>query len=257
MSKSAEAGALRPVLGIIACNRTVANEPAQSVMMRYLTAALPHADAAALIVPALPGLMHARDVVGRLDGVLLTGSPSNVITHRYGPLVEDAPGPFDEQRDEMTERLIDAMLEAGKPVFGICRGFQEINVAFGGSLRRDVATSAELISHHSEEGSDLKIMFEHMHRVNLEPGGVMARAYNEPSLDVISVHYQGVERLGEGLKVEAKAPDGLIEAVSADVNGAPVLAVQWHPEWNAAENDQSRTFFKMMGRALRRQPMAQ
>jgi putative glutamine amidotransferase len=171
--------------------------------------------------------------------------------------VEDAPGPFDEQRDEMTERLIDAMLEAGKPVFGICRGFQEINVAFGGSLRRDVSTSPDLIGHHADEHDDLKIMFEHVHRVNLTPGGVMARAYTEPSLDVISVHYQGVERLGDGLSVEATAPDGLIEAVSAEVNGAPVLAVQWHPEWNAAENSQSQTFFKMMGRALRGAPMAE
>jgi putative glutamine amidotransferase len=256
MSKPAEAGALRPVLGIIACNRIVANEPAQSVMTRYLAAALPHADAAALIVPAMPGLVHAREVAARIDGILLTGSPSNVSTQRYGPLVEDAPGPFDPERDEMTERLIDAMLDAGKPVFGICRGFQEINVAFGGSLRRDVSTNAELIAHHADEHSDLGIMFEHVHRVDLTPGGLMHRAYNEPSLDVISVHYQGVDKLGDGLVVEATAPDGLIEAVSADVNGAPVLAVQWHPEWNAAENPQSQTFFKMLGRALRREALA-
>ena len=257
MSKPTEAGALRPVLGIIACNRTVANEAAQSVMTRYLLSSLRHADCAALLVPSMPALMSAREVAPRLDGVLLTGSPSNVRPERYGPLVEDAPGPFDADRDETMDALVDAMLELGKPVFGICRGFQEINVAFGGSLRRDVATNAALIAHHSEEGSDLKIMFEHVHRVDLAPGGVMSRAYGEKSLDVISVHYQGVERLGEGLKVEATAPDGLIEAISADVNGAPVLAVQWHPEWNAGENPQSQTFFKMMGRALRREPMAQ
>ena len=245
----------RPVLGVIACNRAVSGEPAQAVMSRYLLSALPYADAASLLVPALPGLVHAREVAPRLDGLLLTGSPSNVGTERYGPLVEDAAGPFDPERDEMTKRLIDAMLDLDKPVFGICRGFQELNVAFGGTLRRDMAEHPELIKHHAPDGVSFNEMFDHVHEVNLTPGGLLNRAYGDDKLDVVSVHYQGVDKLGAGLAVDAVAPDGVIEAITAEVNGAPVLAVQWHPEWRAAENPQSQLFFQLLGRALRREPL--
>ncbi len=98
-------------------------------------------------------------------------------------------------------------------------------------------------------------MFEHIHPVELKPGGVLRAAYGQDKLDVISVHFQGADKLGKGLKVEATAPDGVIEAVSAEVNGAPVLAVQWHPEWRAGDNPQSQVFFQLLGRALRREPL--
>lgn len=245
----------RPVLGVISCNRAVDNQAAQTVMTRYLNSALTYADAAGLLVPAMPGLMQARDVSPRLDGLLLTGTPSNLDPQRYGELVDDAPGPFDPDRDEMTARLIEAMLELGKPVFGICRGFQELNVAFGGTLRRDMAEHPELIAHHAPSHLGFEDYFSHTHPVRLRDGGVLKRAYARDELDVVSVHYQGVDRLGSGLAVEATAPDGVIEAVSAEVNGAPVLAVQWHPEWKAHENAQSQVFFQLLGRALRRQPL--
>lgn len=135
----------RPVLGVIACNRSVENQSAQVVMTRYLHSALRYADASALLVPAMPDLMHAGEVAPRLDGLLLTGTPSNLDPKRYGVLVDDAPGPFDPARDEMTAHLIESMLDLGKPVFGICRGFQELNVAFGGTLRRDMAENPDLI----------------------------------------------------------------------------------------------------------------
>jgi putative glutamine amidotransferase len=241
----------RPVLGISCCNRQVGEEFAQAVMNRYVFSALPYADAAGLLVPATPELFHAREVAPRLDGLLLTGSPSNVGAERYGPLAEDAPGPFDPGRDEMTKQLVDAMLELGKPVFGICRGFQEINVAFGGTLRRDMAEHPDLIAHHAIGDMSIAAMFEHEHDVRLVPGGVLRREYGTDQLKIISVHFQGIDKLAPGLKVEATAPDGVIEAVSAEVNGAPVLAVQWHPEWNASENPQSRMFFHIIGRALR------
>lgn len=245
----------RPVLGVISCNRTVDNQAGQVVMTRYLNAALTYADAAGLLVPAMPELMHAREVAPRLDGLLLTGTPSNLDPKRYGEIVDDAPGPFDPDRDEMTSRLIDAMLEIGKPVFGICRGFQELNVAFGGTLRRDMADHPELIAHHAPSEKSFSEYFEHIHPVALKEGGVLKRAYKQDELDVVSVHYQGVDKLAPGLKVEATAPDGVIEAVSAEVNGAPVLAVQWHPEWKAHENPQSQVFFQLLGRALRREPL--
>lgn len=245
----------RPVLGVISCNRVVESQSAQTVMTRYLVSALTYADASALLVPAMPELMHAKEVAPRLDGLLLTGTPSNLDPKRYGALVDDAPGPFDPARDEMTAHLIEAMLELGKPVFGICRGFQELNVAFGGTLRRDMAEAENLIAHHAPDDKTFAEYFEHIHPVTLNEGGVLRRAYERDELDVVSVHYQGVDKLGAGLKVEAVAPDGVIEAISTEVNGAPVLAVQWHPEWKAHENPESQTFFKLLGRALRREPL--
>lgn len=245
----------RPVLGIICCNRDINSQPAQAVMTRYILSALTYSDAAGLLVPAMPDLLNAREVAPRLDGLLLTGTPSNLDPKVYGELIEDAPGPLDPARDEMTAHLIEAMLELGKPVFGICRGFQELNVAFGGTLRRDTSDHPDLLKHHAPRDAGFDAMFDHVHPVSLTPGGILHGAYQRDELDVVSVHFQGADKLGAGLKVEATAPDGIIEAVSAEVNGAPVLAVQWHPEWKAHENPQSQTFFKLLGRALRREPL--
>lgn len=245
----------RPVAGIICCTRTVGVESAQAVMSRYVEATMAHGDVAALLVPSLPGRMRAAEVAGRLDGLMLTGSPSNLDPALYGEEIGDAPGPFDAARDGMTADLIKAMLDLRKPVFGICRGFQEINVAFGGTLRRDMAANADLIAHHAPDDVDFNGMFDHTHAVELTPGGVLARAFGVEEAVVNSVHYQGVDRLGEGLTVEARAPDRVVEAFSATVNGAPVLAVQWHPEWKPAQNRQSRIFFEIFGRALRGAPL--
>ena len=250
-----QSSAHRPVLGVICCNRSIDGQAGQAVMTRYLNSALRYAEAAGLLIPALPELFHAREVAPRIDGLLLTGTPSNLDPKRYGAPAEDALGPFDPDRDEMTSELIAAMLDLGKPVFGICRGFQELNVAFGGTLRRDMAEHPDLLRHHAPDGVSFEEMFDHIHPVRLEEDGVLKRAYGRDALDIVSVHYQGVDALGAGLRVEARAPDGVIEAVSANVNGAPVLAVQWHPEWKASENPQSQLFFQLLGRALRNEPL--
>ncbi|RDV07335.1 gamma-glutamyl-gamma-aminobutyrate hydrolase family protein [Sphingorhabdus pulchriflava] len=239
----------RPVLGIIACNRIVGTEPAQAVMERYIRAAMTYADVAALIVPSLPDLMTAAEVAPRLDGILLTGSPSNVASARYGD--DGGEGPFDEGRDEIALSMVDRMIDLKKPVFGICRGFQEINVALGGTLRRDTSASEDLIRHHAPDGVSFDAMFNHRHPVELADGGMLASAYNKPALDVNSVHYQGIGKLADGLAVEARAPDGLVEAYSARPNGAPLLAVQWHPEWGTAKDPDSQTYFHLLGKALR------
>ena len=239
----------RPVLGIIACNRMIGTEIAQAVMNRYIVSAMRYADVAALIVPSLPDLMSAQEVAPRLDGILLTGSPSNVATRRYGD--DGGEGPFDDDRDEIALGLVDRMIDAAKPVFGICRGFQEINVALGGTLRRDTGASKELLPHHAPDGVSFDAMFDHRHPVELVDGGMLAEAYAKPALDVNSVHYQGIGRLADGLTVEARAPDGLVEAFSARPNGAPLLAVQWHPEWGTENDPDSQTYFRLLGKALR------
>lgn len=239
----------RPVLGVIACNRTVGVEPAQAVMERYIRSAMTHANAAALIVPSMPDLMSAAEVAPRLDAILLTGTPSNVAPERYGE--EAGEGPFDLGRDEIALAMVGRMIEAGKPVFGICRGFQEINVAMGGTLRRDTSASEDLLHHHAPDGASFAAMFDHLHPVHLSEGGMLARALGKSELSVNSVHYQGVGKLAPGLEIEALAPDGLVEAYSARPNGAPVIAVQWHPEWDAASNPDSAAFFRLLGRAMR------
>ncbi len=243
---------LRPVLGVTCCTRRMGTEFAQAVINRYVAAAMEWGDVAALLVPALPDLMTAREVAPRLDGLLLTGSPSNIEPARYGqPDAEDAEGPYDAARDSMTSDLIAAMLDLGRPVLGVCRGFQEINVAFGGTLRRDTSRNPDLIAHHAPAEASFDDMFAHEHPVSLAPGGLLNRGLGREELRVNSVHFQGVGRLGDGLGVEARAPDGMVEAVSAFVNRAPVLAVQWHPEWRTAENPDSQAFFRLLGQALR------
>lgn len=239
----------RPVLGIIACQRTVGTEPAQAVIERYIRPTMEYADVAALIVPSLPDLMSASEVAGRLDGILLTGSPSNVETGRYGEI--GGIGPFDAGRDEIALAMVDRMTGQGKPVFGICRGFQEINVALGGTLRRDVSANDDLLRHHAADDVTFEAMFDHLHPVHLKHGGMLAQAFGKDELTVNSVHFQGVGRLADGLEVEATAPDGLVEGFSTTIGTAPVLAVQWHPEWNTAANPDSQAFFRLLGRILR------
>jgi putative glutamine amidotransferase len=239
----------RPVLGIICCNRIVGTEPAQAVMERYVRAAMTYADVAAVLIPSLPELMSAHEVAPLLDGILLTGTPSNIEAQRYGGDASD--GPYDPGRDEIALVLISAMVERTKPVFGICRGFQEINVALGGTLRGDTSTNPELLPHHAPDGTGFDAMFDHRHRVALIEDGILARAYHRPALEVNSVHFQGIGTLAPDLKIEAEAEDGLVEAFSATLSGAPILAVQWHPEWEPEKNPDSQTYFRMLGKALR------
>jgi putative glutamine amidotransferase len=243
----------RPVLGIICCNRIVGTEPAQSVMERYIRAAMTYADVAALLIPSLPDLMAAREVAPRLDGILLTGTPSNIEASRYGE--DGGDGPFDPGRDELAFGMIGEMIGQAKPVFGICRGFQEINVALGGTLRRDASSNPELLPHHAPDGTGFEAMFDHHHRVALTDGGILSRIYQRPELEVNSVHFQGISTLAPDLAVEAEAEDGLVEAYSANLFGAPILAVQWHPEWGTAMDPDSQTYFRLLGKALRGEPL--
>jgi putative glutamine amidotransferase len=240
----------RPLLGITACTRQVGSESAQSVIDRYVEAAARYAQCLPLLIPARPDLIDADEVAARIDGLLLTGSPSNIEPHRYGD-ADTGEGPFDAGRDAMSLALIEAVRARGKPVFGICRGFQEINVAFGGTIARDLGDGDRPLSHHAPADADLPRMFSHGHPVTLVEGGVLAAALERVTLCVNSVHFQGIDRLGNGLRVEAGAADGVVEAVSGPPGGPPLLAVQWHPEWQAGDDPASRTFFALLGRALR------
>ena len=132
--------------------------------------------------------------------------------------------------------------------FGFAGG---CGLALGGTLRRDTSANDTLIRHHAPDDVDFDAMFDHRHPVELADGGMLSTAYAKGALDVNSVHFQGIGTLADGLTVEARAPDGLIEAYSARPNGAPLLAVQWHPEWGTENDADSQTYFHLLGKALR------
>ena len=241
----------RPVVGVVCCNRVMDGRQAQVVASRFLRPLQTIANAAVLLVPALPELNDARQLAGLLDGLLLTGSCSNLSAARYGQ--ERAETALDEGRDEVALRLAAAMIEAGRPVFGICRGLQELNVLFGGTLAPDVGPAGH---HGGFHDGELEALFGHGHDVSVSRGGILAQGMGAGRHRVNSVHQQGIDRLGSGLTVEARAHDGLIEAISARPLGGQVLGVQWHPEWDVEDNRPSRGFFELLNGALREQQRA-
>ena len=236
----------RPLLGIVACTREYEDETIHRVIDRYLRAPALGAGVDVVLIPALGQLADMPNLAARIDGLLLTGSTSNVESWRYNGTGNH--GPFDRARDATSLTLAQAMLAAGKPVFGICRGFQELNVLFGGTLQH--LPPAHQAMHHAPAGVALAALFDHRHTVTPVPGGMLAKALGTAPITVNSVHFQAVATLGAGLVAQAHAPDGLVEAFSAEVGTAQVLGVQWHPEWDADRNPQSRWFFAALGQAM-------
>lgn len=240
----------RPLLGITACSKIVGPETVHSTADRYVDASTRHANCAAMLIPAKPGAMRAEEVADRIDGLLLTGSPSNIAPQLYGDPMPDA-GPSDVGRDQMSLALIKAMAAQGKPIFGICRGLQEINVALGGTLVRDLHLASRPLQHHAPDDASFAAMFSHHHTVRLNPEGIFAGASGSNTIRVNSVHYQGIGNLAPPLIEEGIAEDGLIEAVSGTIGSATVIAVQWHPEWPGQDKIASEMFFDLLGRAMR------
>jgi len=240
----------RPLLGIIACTRHFEDEVIHRVIDRYLRAPAQWSGVDVVLIPALGLLADQRNLAARIDGLLLTGSTSNLESWRYGG--KGQQGPFDPDRDSTALTLTGAMLDAGKPVFGICRGFQELNVVFGGTLQH-LPPAAQAV-HHAPAGVPIDAMFDHTHPITPVRGGVVANALGPAPVTVNSVHFQAVQILGKDLVAEAHAPDGLVEAFSAQVGRARVLGVQWHPEWDADRNPQSRWFFTALGEAMGAEP---
>jgi len=207
-------------------------------------AALAQAVMFPLAAPAdVPALLQA------VDGVLLTGSPANVHPSHYGQAVANPALPLDPARDAQTFALIRGALAAGVPILGICRGFQEMNVALGGSLHQAVHQTEAFTDHREDERLPLAQQYALAHPVRLAPGTAMAAWAGGETAMVNSLHGQGVDRLAEGLAVLARADDGLVEAF--EVSDAPALAVavQWHPEWQALEYPFYAALFRAFGQA--------
>ncbi len=183
------------------------------------------------------------------EGVLLTGSPSNVHPRHFAEDVHDRSLPLDVDRDAWTLPLIPRVLERGIPLFAICRGFQEANVALGGSLHQAVHEVPDRHDHRAAEETAVDVQYGPAHDVLVQPGGLLASVLAESTIRVNSVHGQGINRLANGLRVEAVAPDGLVEAFSVAAARGFNLGVQWHPEWQAATNTVSTRLFKAFGAA--------
>lgn len=241
----------RPVIGIPADRRALGDQSYHLVGEKYLLAVLDVAGGVPLIVPAIGRELQLEELLDTLDGLLFTGSASNVEPRHYRGEPSEQGTLHDPHRDETTLPLIPRAVEAGVPVLGICRGFQEMNVAFGGSLWQKLHEVPGHLDHREDSRLPFEQQYELAHEVVLEPGGELRRMAGTDRIRVNSLHGQGVRELGQGLAVEARAPDGVIEAFRVERAARFALALQWHPEWRAASNPFSRTLFAEFGAACR------
>ena len=237
----------QPLVLVPACNRTFGEHPYHIVGAKYVEA-VRLAGALPLVVPnAAPEQIDA--LLDLADGVFLTGSPSNVHPRRFEQDVRDASLPLDAARDDWTLALVERAVARGVPLLGVCRGFQEMNVALGGSLHQAVQEVPGLADHRDDPHAPAAVQYAAAHPVAIAPGGVLERVLGLASIQVNSLHGQGVDRLAQGLRIEARAPDGLVEAFSFDGARSFALGVQWHPEWQAASNPVSMRLLQAFGRA--------
>jgi putative glutamine amidotransferase len=240
-----------PLIGIPADRRLCGKHYFHMVGEKYIDAVAAGANAVPVLIPALGAEIDLPSLLEACDGLLLTGSASNVEPRHYGGPAS-APGTLhDPNRDATTLPLIPQAVAAGLPVLAICRGFQEMNVAYGGTLHQRLQEIPGYLDHREDESTPLDVQYGPAHEVLLEPGGALQKIAGQDRLQVNSLHSQGIQSLGKHLAVEARAPDGVIEAFR--VTDAPnfALSVQWHPEWQFAMNPFSRALFAAFGKASR------
>lgn len=242
----------RPIVLVPACSATIGSHDYHVAQRKYVDAVVLGADCVPLILPALGDATDLETVLDACDGIMLTGSPSNVHASHYAEEVLDTSLPQDALRDATTLPLVRAALRRGIPMFAICRGFQEMNVALGGTLHQAVQHIDGHMDHREVKGRTLEEQYAAAHALALAPTGVMAGILGPGDIEVNSLHGQGIKQLAPGLAVEARAPDGLIEAFSVPSASAFALAVQWHPEWRISANPVSMKLFGAFGAACRR-----
>ena len=242
-----------PVVGI-ACDRRMIGDHAYHLAgEKYIDAVRDGVGAIPFLIPVLNPPLTTAELLEHFDGLLFTGSSSNVAPHHYGGHPPRERTLLDEARDAVTLPLMRAAETAAVPMLSICRGFQEMNVAFGGTLHQHLQ-EVEGYADHSvgDRKRSLEKQYGPVHDVRVAHGGVLERLLpGVDSFQVNSLHSQGIDRLAPPLRVEASAPDGAIEAVSMDRAKAFLFGVQWHPEWRHAENPISRAIFSAFGDAVR------
>jgi putative glutamine amidotransferase len=240
----------KPLIGIPADRRLLGHHHFHCVGEKYVHAAAAGTGAHVSLIPATGAALNLDELLTYFDGILLTGSPSNVEPHHYnGP--PSAPGTLhDPYRDATTLPLIPRVVRAGMPLLAICRGFQEMNVAYGGTLWQRIHEIEGYRDHRENPEAPIDEQYGPAHAVELIPGGHLERLAGTSRITVNSLHSQGVQTLGRDLEIEARAPDGVIEAFR--VRSAPsfAIAVQWHPEWKFETNPFSRALFAAFGAAV-------
>src|SRR5579862_7498665 len=248
----------KPVVGVIGSAHTVEGKfTAQRVGERNLRAVAEAAGALPLMFAGTPEITDVGALLDTVDGILLTGARANVHPSHFGHDEHPAHEPYDRGRDAIALKLIEACVERGVPLFGICRGFQEMNVAFGGSLHPEIRELPGRMNHrmprlpNGEIHPDLTVVFGDRHDVRLRPGGVFAQILGCDVIRVNSLHGQGILEPGRRIVIEGTAEDGTIEAIRiADAPGF-ALGVQWHAEHDAARNPINRKLFEALGTALK------
>ena len=241
----------KPVIGVPADRRMLDPHHFHVVGEKYLAAIRDGADAIPFLIPAMGSSLDLDVVLAHVDGLLLTGSPSDVEPHHYDGEASESGSLHDPHRDATTLPLAKKALDAGVPMFAVCRGFQELNVVLGGSLHQKVHEVPGYHSHTENADEPLDVQYGPSHPVTLPEGGILRDLSGTATIEVNSLHRQGVARLADGVTVEAVADDGLIEGFRVDGAKAFALAVQWHPEWNVTENPFSMAIFKAFGDACR------
>lgn len=217
----------------------------------YIDAVVAAADGLPVIVPSVGDALHIDTLLDRVDGVLVTGSRSNVHPSHYGESPTKDHEPFDPARDATTLPLIRRAIELGVPLLAICRGIQELNVAMGGSITAAFQKSRALEGHGYPWEGTLNERFALVHEIKVAEGSCLSAILNAPSPSVNSLHTQALDRLGERVVVEAVAEDGTVEAITiADAPGY-VVGVQWHPEYWATTDTASNKILNSFGEAAR------
>lgn len=242
----------RPVVGIIGNAQLINNQyPAHAGGRMNSEAVAEVAGCLPLLIPADPRIVSVGELLEACAGFLFTGGRPNVHPEEYGEEATDAHGAFDRCRDAVALPLIRACVERGQPVLGICRGFQEINVALGGSLHPEIRDLPGRMNHRMPPDATLEEKFALRHRVRVTPGGVFHRLFGATEVMTNTLHGQGIKRPGARIQIDGWAQDDTPEALY--VRDAPgfTLAVQWHPEWNAAQDPVSRPLFSAFGDAVR------
>lgn len=242
---------MRPLIAIPCDIRQLGAHPFHAVGDKYIRGVTEGAGGMPWLVPALGDGAWLDEVVDRIDGVMLTGSPSNIEPFHYNGTPSRAGTLHDPARDSTTLPLIRRLLQRGVPILGICRGFQEINVAFGGTLYQHVQEEQGMLDHRESPDDPVEAQYAPAHRVTFAEGGLLARLTGQQEARVNSLHQQGVRELAPGLRAEALADDGLIEAFSVSGAGQFAFAVQWHPEWRCTDNPVSMAIFGAFGEACR------
>jgi putative glutamine amidotransferase len=241
-----------PVIGIPACFVQGEGFGHHQVAAKYVDGVVDGAGGLPLLIPALGPRLDADAALAALDGLMITGSPSNVEPRHYGGPAPRPDCPLDPARDATTLPLIRRALDLAVPLFAICRGLQELNVALGGTLHQNVHELPGRADHRSDKTVPLQERYRSAHPVQLVPGGmVQGLLEGAGTVQVNSLHAQAIDRLADRLAVEALASDGTIEAVRVVDAPGFALAVQWHPEWRLLENPISRRLFAAFGAACR------